>query len=357
MMPNTGRVRIGIVGAGANTGAKHIPGFRAIGGVEIVGVCNRSPESTRLAAAELSIPKTYENWHELVEDDGIDAVLIGTWPYVHCEITLAALKARKHVLTEARMCQNAHEAHLMLTASQAHPELITQIVPSPVGLSGDYVMKELISGGVIGDLREVLVRGQVAEYANPQQPLHWRQRKDLSGLNVLALGIYHETLLRWVPGPVSIRAQSQTFIPQRLDLKSKKMSAVTLPDSVQVLTQTENGASGVYLMSGVTHHALSPGFELYGSQGTIIYDVGKDEILAGKADQRSLHPVPIPKEKARTWQVEADFIAAIHGERPIELTTFETGVQYMEFTEAVHRSAVSGTTIELPLKIDDPSPR
>ena len=79
-MTNTERVRIGIVESGTYTRAKHIPGFRTIDEVEIVGVCNRTPESTRRAAAELSIPKAYENWHELVEDDEIDAILIGVPP-------------------------------------------------------------------------------------------------------------------------------------------------------------------------------------------------------------------------------------------------------------------------------------
>jgi predicted dehydrogenase len=351
-MTNVGRVQVGIVGAGTNTRARHIPGFRTIQEVAIVGVCNRTPESTRKAAAELGIPKTYENWHDLLADDDIDAVLIGTWPYVHCEITLAALEAGKHVLTEARMCSDAREAHLMLQASQAHPELITQIVPSPVGLAGDYVMKEMLRGGFIGDLWEIFVRAQGSEYADPQQPLHWRQRKDLSGLNVLALGIYHETLLRWVPTPMKVLAQSQTFITERIDPQSKKISKVTLPDSLQVITQLENGTRGVYLLSGVTNHASGPSIELYGSEGTIIYNVARDKILAGKANESSLRPVSIAAEKVRRWEVEADFIAAIRGEKPIELTTFPTGVRYMEFTEAVHRSADSGSAVELPLKMD-----
>ncbi|MBI3463364.1 MAG: Gfo/Idh/MocA family oxidoreductase, partial [Planctomycetes bacterium] len=96
-------IRIGIVGAGNNTRLRHIPGFRALEGVEIAGVVNRSPESTRRAADEHGIPRTYRNWQELIADPQIDAVCIGTWPYLHCPITLAALEAGKHVLTEARM--------------------------------------------------------------------------------------------------------------------------------------------------------------------------------------------------------------------------------------------------------------
>src|SRR5438132_14010413 len=136
--------RIGLIGAGANTRLRHIPGLRGQPDVEIVAVCNRRPASTAAVVREFGIPRTYERWEDLVADPDIDAVVIGTWPYLHCPITLAALDAGKHVLTEARMSLNAAEAHRMLAASQRYPKLVTQIVPSPYGLQGHEVMKELI---------------------------------------------------------------------------------------------------------------------------------------------------------------------------------------------------------------------
>src|SRR5438874_11940162 len=147
-------IRIGLIGAGANTRSRHIPGLKAIEDVEIVAVCNRRPGSTAAAAREFGIAKTYENWQDLVADPNIDAVVIGTWPYLHCPITLAALEAGKHVLTEARMCLNAAEAHRMLAASKRFPDLVTQIVPSPYGLKGHQVVAELIEKGYLGGLRE-----------------------------------------------------------------------------------------------------------------------------------------------------------------------------------------------------------
>ena len=64
-----------------------------------------------------------------------------------------------------------------------------------------------------------------------------------------------------------------------------------------------------------------------------------------------LEEIAIPSEKARSWTVEADFIAAIRDGKPIELTTFEAGVAYMEFTEAVARSADGGKRgLPLPAK-------
>src|SRR5581483_10508785 len=96
-------LRIGLIGAGANTRARHIPGLRALPQVEIVAVCNRRPESTAAVARDCGIPRTCEQWQDVVHADDIDAIVIGTWPYLHCPITLAALAAGKHVLTEARL--------------------------------------------------------------------------------------------------------------------------------------------------------------------------------------------------------------------------------------------------------------
>ena len=106
-------IRIGIVGAGANTRLRHIPGFRAIDRVELRAVVNRSSESTSRAADDFGIPQTFDNWQQLVSSPEIDAVMIGTWPNMHCEITCAALEAGKHVLTEARMARNLDEARQM----------------------------------------------------------------------------------------------------------------------------------------------------------------------------------------------------------------------------------------------------
>src|SRR5687767_5728370 len=106
-------LRVGLVGAGGNMRLRHIPGLRAVPDIEIVAVCNRRPGSTAAAAKEFGIPRTFETWQDLVADPDIDAVVIGTWPYLHCPITLAALEAGKHVLTEARMSLNTAEAKQM----------------------------------------------------------------------------------------------------------------------------------------------------------------------------------------------------------------------------------------------------
>ena len=107
-------VRVGLIGAGRNTRDRHIPGFQSVPGVEIGAVANRSRASGQRVADAFNIPTVYDDWEELLDDESLDAVCIGTWPYMHRTLTLAALASGKHVLCEARMAMNAREAHEML---------------------------------------------------------------------------------------------------------------------------------------------------------------------------------------------------------------------------------------------------
>jgi predicted dehydrogenase len=349
-------LRIGLIGAGANMRLRHIPGLRALPDVELVAVCNRRATSTAAAAREFGIARTFEHWQDLVADPAVDAIVLGAWPYLHCPVTLAALEAGKHILTEARMSLNAAEAHRMLAAAGHHPQQVAQIVPSPFGLKGHDVMVDLLQSGFLGELREVHVHGLSGALADAAAPLSWRQDASLSGFNMLTLGILHETLLRWGPPPVRVLAQVHAFVPSRIDPASGVRRPVGTPDSVQVLAILENGARAIYQFSGVTPFGAGMGIWLYGTEGVLHYDLANDRIRgAGRrtgaqpGEVGNLQELPIPPDKAREWRVEADFVDAIRTGTAVSFTDFETGVAYMEFTEAVARSARHGAAVELPL--------
>lgn len=343
-------VRVGIVGLGANCRARHVPGLRACNDVRIMGVCNRRPESTAAAAEEFGIPLTFSRWEDLVTSPDIDAVVIGTWPYLHCPITLAALQANKHVLTEARMAMNAREARDMLRASREHPDLVAQVVPSPYGLECGPLVKELLVQGYVGALREVVVVGTGDRLADSERPIHWRQVVSLSGVNMLSLGILHETLIRWVPPPTRVLAQVQTFTKHRMSSDAGGLRPVETPDSVYILTRIGDDTQGLYHLSGVTRFDSREEIRLYGSQGTLVCQFGKRErVFGARAGDDALKEIPIPDDKRGRWQVEEDFIEAIRARRNIEHTDFVSGVRYMEFTEAALRSAETGMAVEIPV--------
>jgi len=345
-----GALRIGIVGAGRIVRERHVPGFRAIPGVEIAGVCNRRRDSTARAARELGIPKTYGNWEELTDDPDIDAVVIGAWPYLHCPVTLAALGAGKHVLTQARMAMNAREAQRMLDRSRAAKGLVSMIVPSPLGLTGETFLRSLLEGGHIGQLRELHVDGLSSELADRETPLGWRQKTRYSGFNMLNLGILYETVLRWASPANQVMARASKIIPTRFDPETGKSARVGTADSVQVLTTQEDGSLGVYRLSAVVWREPSISVTFHGSEGTLSYDLLRDEIQGMTRGETAPRPLPIPEATRGGWSVEADFIAAIRDERPVSHTDFATGVRYMQFTEAVARSSRHQVPVSLPLR-------
>lgn len=342
-------IRVGIVGAGQNTRVRHLPGFRALPGVEIVGVVNRTPESSAQVAQDWKIRNTYPHWRALIDDPQIDAVVIGTWPDLHCEVTCAALAAGKHVLCEARMARNLSEARQMQAASQLHPDRVSMLVPSPLGLICESELHELIGENYLGDLREFVLLGCTNQFFDYSQPLHWRQDAQISGNNILALGILHETWLRWFPQPERIIAQVQTFERQRPNPGGQGNVPVTVPDSVQVLAQLSNGARGVYHLSGIQQ--FGPGYQLhlYGSAGTvkIRFTEDDDQVSVGRVGDAELRPLVIPLERRGKWRVEDEFISAIRGHEPVRWCDFATGVRYMAFIDAVAQSAAEGKFVAL----------
>jgi predicted dehydrogenase len=349
-MRKSGLIRIGIVGAGQVARTRHLPGFRALPGVRVMGVCNRTRESSGRVAREFDIPRTYGSWENLIDDDAIDAVVIATYPDLHCPITLTALDSGKHVLTQARMAMNAREAQRMLDRSMECPGLTTMVVPSPYGLAGDALVRSTIAEGYLGTLREVHVTGFSADLADPMTPLGWRQMTRSSGFNMLGLGILHESAMRWTPPPRRLFASATKLLPTRPDPETGASAKVGTADSIQVIVGYQGGARGTYRLSGVLWHESGSSVALFGSEGTLIYDLKRDELRGARRGEPEPRPIPIPADLRGGWNVEADFIAAIRGERPVTRTTFADGVRYMQFTEAVARSSRHQETVDLPLR-------
>lgn len=347
-------IRIGFVGAGRNTQARHIPGLQKIAGVELYGVCNQHEESTKKIASEFGIAETYSHWKDLIADDRIDAVVIGTWPNLHCEVTVAALEAGKHVLCEARMSRNLAEGKQMLECSQRHSELTAMVVPSPFGLVyGDY-LKSILEHGFIGELRELVVLGADDAFWDFSQYLHPRQQQELSGQNILTMGILHETASRWIPETEQVFAQSQIFEPERPVDSQPDMAKVTIPDSLQVLTKLAGGGRGIYHISGISLFGPGQQIHLYGSEGTIKihfdpkWEQG-EQVLTGRIGDTALKILEIPEKEKGCWRVEESFVAAIRGEEPVTLNNFETALKYVQFSEAVHLSNQEQKPVSLPV--------
>ena len=349
-------IRVGIIGVGANTRKKHIPGFRAIDGVEIVSVSNRSRESSRRAADEFDIPTVYEHWTELIAAPDTDAICIGTWPYTHRDMVLASLEAGKHVLTEARMAMSVAQAREMRDASRRSPHLVTQVVPAPFTLFMEGTVQRLIADGYIGDILSIDATASWGSFIDREGSFNWRHDLDMSGYNVMLLGAVYENIQRLVGHATRVTAMTKVNVTHRVG-ESGRRRAVPVPDHAEALCEMACGAVLRLRFSEVTGLDLGPQMWLFGSEGTlkINYDIFRNDdvelnrLWGGRRGDEALSEIEVPVEERGTWRVEEEFIGAIRGEGPVTHTTFEDGVRYMELTEAVTRSAQSRATVHLPL--------
>ena len=87
---------------------------------------------------------------------------------------------------------------------------------------------------------------------------------------------------------------------------------------------------------------------MYGSEGTIYIDQNQN-IFAGRRCDDSMAEVPNRVEDQAYYRVEEEFANAIRGQEKITMVPFESGVHYMEWTEAVVRSIQTGMMVQLPL--------
>jgi predicted dehydrogenase len=339
----TERIGIGLVGAGGIARARHVPGFRALPGVEIVGVANRTPGSTARAAAELAIPRTYAGWEALVVDPDVDAVVVATWPYLHAPIAIAALGAAKHVLVEGRMAMDATEARAMLAAAHARPDRVAMVVPAPFGFA-DATIRRLLAAGAIGELRTVRVSwsGGIASTGRDQ----WRRERRHSGNNVMTLGILYESVARWLGHATEVSATLRNLAPTQAGPDGTPIAA-DVPDVAAVIAGFPGGVVATFAVAGYGRPDPVNGATLVGTSGVLRVDMAGSRLELAPAGPAAFEEATIPDDERWTWGVEAAFAGAIRGDGPVRLNDFATGLRYMEFTDAVHEADRTGRRVAL----------
>lgn len=232
----------------------------------------------------------------------------------------------------------------MYQAARMRPHQVAQLVPAPMTLEVDATVLRLLADGYLGDLLAVEVRDQ-SGFVDRESALHWRENRDLSGFNVMSLGIWYETIMRWLGEATEVMAMGRTVVKSRIDEESGERRAIHIPDHLAVAAKMACGAQATFLISRVTGNAPENGVTLYGSKATLQYSNG---VLSGGARSDSgLQPVTIPAEERGGWRVEESFINAIRGTEEVTLTPFGAGVKYMAFTEAVARSLAERRAIAL----------
>jgi len=350
------RVRVSFIGAGGICEQRHLPGLAQIPGIEFVAVCNRGAESSERIKQKWRFARSETDWRKVIDDPQVDAIFIGTWPYLHRELSIAALAAGKHVFCQARMCMDWAEAQQMTAAAAAHPQLVSMVCPSPFRVRWERVVKEVLASSDFGPLKLVTVFSTSSANINSSS-ISWRERVEFSGQNILQVGIYAETLHAWCGEYESLTASTSFPLPEKFDPAGGRYE-VRVPQVVTIKGELTSGAQASEHHSGLSETEASQ-IMLHSEQQTCAVDLLEGDVsflLQESADSsESVIEKQIVDSIGDPWQVEAEFIAAVRAARRGESwrsaarinPDFHEAARYMLKLQAIHDSAAQQRAIAL----------
>jgi predicted dehydrogenase len=339
-------VRLGFIGAGDICQQRHLPGLQKIPGARLVAVCNRSPESSQRVQAKWGFERTADDWRQVAEADDLDAIFIGTWPYMHCEMSVAALAAGKHVFCQARMCMNWQEAVTMRAAAAAHRQQVAMICPSPHRVRWERTIQRLLQSPEFGKLHSVAVTSTNSANRNPNS-VTWRERAELSGINILQVGIFAETLNAWCGDYESLAATTAIPLREKRDAAGAAVR-IEIPQIVSITGTLAGGVIATEQHSGLAVGGDRSQIALFGSAATCLVDLLAQTVLVYRSPDAEAELVD---DVGDEWAVESEFIAAVRAARRGEPWTvrpdFHEAARYMQKLQAIHDSAGQSRVVRL----------
>jgi xylose dehydrogenase (NAD/NADP) len=177
-------VRWGILST-ADINRKVIPGAQASDKVELIAVASRDAGRAESYAEEWGIERAYGSYDALLEDDDVEAVYISLPNTMHCEWSIRAVEAGKHVLCEKPMSRHTQDVEAAFDAAESAGRLLMEAFMYRHNPQTQR-LRELVAEGAIGDLR--LVRSAFSYSLHDAENI--RLRTDVEGGSLMDVGCY-----------------------------------------------------------------------------------------------------------------------------------------------------------------------
>ncbi|MFW6194970.1 MAG: Gfo/Idh/MocA family protein [Chloroflexota bacterium] len=197
-----GVVRYGIISTAQIALNRHVPAARESGNSEIVAVSSRGEYKAREAAEQHGIPKWHGSYEALLEDPDIDAVINPLPNSMHCEWTIKAAEAGKHILCEKPLAVTMDEARRMMEAARANSVLLVEAFTHRWN-PHLRTARRLIAEGEIGKVTN-LDSALTFTVAKPEGNV--RFSKELAGGSMLDAGCYAVYACRFAMSGEPVRA-------------------------------------------------------------------------------------------------------------------------------------------------------
>ena len=251
------KVRWGVLGTADIAWGQTIPGMRQAEHCELYAVAGRKTEKAERYRDAFGFRKAYTGYEALLEDPEVEAVYIPLPNDLHCEWTVRALKAGKHVLCEKPLAVSEKQAEEMFRAAEENG---VNLMEAFAYLHSPFVgaVRAELEAGAVGEIRYL----ESAFITTRRAGTDIRLRKETFGGALLDLGCYCVSMALWMMGrePDEVRAAAQ-FSDKKVDLFT---SALLLYDGGAVADLD----CGMLLPSGRLDR-----FRIHGTEGTIVSPV------------------------------------------------------------------------------------
>ena len=146
-------VRVGIIGCGGIANGKHMPSLHKLPNVKMVAFCDLILERAEKARQDYGTPdaEVYTDYRDLIARDDIEVVHVLTPNCAHAELSIAALKAGKHVMCEKPMAASYEEAKAMVAAAKESGKFLTIGYQTRSTTTHQYV-RHMIENGDLGEV-------------------------------------------------------------------------------------------------------------------------------------------------------------------------------------------------------------
>lgn len=270
-MNSTTNTRIGYVGTGWSDRVQ-IPVF-GMAGLTAQAICSGHVENAQRVAQKHGIPEVYATWQELIQSSTVDVVSICSTPATHAEITIAALRAGKHVICEKPTALNVAEAEAMLAAAQAAPNQLAIIDHELRFDPARIKLRQLVKDGFVGTPLQIQLERLGSERLNAHIPWNWLADVEQGGGMLGALGSHLFDQARWIMGRAeALTAQLQIGHAYRHQAGTEHQLRVTAEDYAHLLLRFVNGVQGQITCSAITPGGFGMTIRVVGTQGALLLD-------------------------------------------------------------------------------------
>jgi predicted dehydrogenase len=293
------RIGMGLVGPGF-VGAHHIDAVRRLGFVDVVAIAASSDVSARRKADALGVPKAYGSYEALIADPDVHVVHNTTPNYLHVPVILAALAARKHVISDKPLAMTSADARRLVDAARA-AGVVHAVTFNYRGNPLVQQAREMIAAGELGPLH--FIHGAyLQDWLLEPTDFSWRLERDKGGESsaVADIGSHWCDLVEHVSGRriVDVLADLTTVIDTRLkprtasdafapdDDSAREAVAIASEDLATVLLRFENGAKGSLSVGQVcAGHKNGLWFEANGRRASLRWEQERqNELWIGRRD-------------------------------------------------------------------------